>query len=471
MTKLESTQRHTLSSARLLSALLLFLGLLFILEGNDLSKAQKITIVVTSITAWLWISEPIPIPVASLFPLAVLPLSGVLTADQVAQAYGSPLVLLMLGGFMLSAALSSSNTHRTLAHYLLRAVGTNNPRRILLGLMAAAAGFSMWISNTAAALMLLPVALAAAESMASRHFARAALLGVAYAASIGGILTPIGTPPNLILLETIRQQAHIEISFLSWMLWTAPVALALFPLVYWLLSRQLPASGSLPLPATAPLNSRQRRILMVFLITAGLWMLRTQPFGGWSAWLRLEQANDASVALLATLALFVWRDENKRPLMRWKDAHDVPWGILLLFAGGISIAKAFQTTGLSQALAMYLTGLQQWPVILLILAVALALTFLTEVTSNTATTAILLPILLAVAGAIQAPPLALLLPATLSASFAFMMPVATPPNAIVFSSGQVPIKYMMRTGLRLNLAGALLVTLATWALWQFNLLE
>jgi len=451
------------SSAVLVSAALAFIAL------SGLTPTQKWTAAITLITAWLWITELIPIPVASLLPLALFPLFSVLTSTQLAAAYGSPLVLLMLGGFILSRALSASQTHRYLAYRLLHAVGADSPRRLLLGLMLASASLSMWISNTATVLMLLPVTLAITETLASRRLALAALLGVAYAASIGGILTPIGTPPNLLLLETLRQQ-QAEVGFLQWMAWTLPVVVIMLAFLYALLIRQIPKKGSLELPELPVLDRRQKRILLIFLITAGLWMLRKQPFGGWSALTGLIHANDASVALLAVVALFIVRDGTGRALLKWDEARQIPWGILLLFAGGISIASAFKSSGLSAALATQLTAVAHWPIPAVVLMGALSVTFLTEITSNTATTAILLPILSATAAAIHVAPLVLLLPATLSASFAFMMPVATPPNAVIFSSGQVPIRQMMRTGFILNLAGTLVISLITILLWKNGLL-
>jgi len=440
---------------------------LLVIGFSTLPLNQKLTAAITFLTAWMWITESVPIPAASLFPLAAFPLAGVLSPQQTGAAYGSPLILLMLGGLILSRGLSASQTHRFLAWRLLHAVGANQPRKLLLGLILASAGLSMWISNTATVLMLLPVTLAITETLGSRKLTLAALLAIAYAASIGGTLTPIGTPPNLILLETLRQQ-NLHMGFLHWMALTAPIAAILLTALYWLLSRRVPAHGLLSLPPMPPLDSRQRRILLLFAVTALLWMFRTHPLGGWSHWLGLAGANDAAVALMAAFALFVLKDSHGRPLLGWKEAQGIPWGVLLLLAGGISIAKAFNASGLSQTLAEQLSVLHGLPVIAVVFLVAVSVTFLTEINSNTATTAIVLPILYSTTQAVQIPHLVLLFPATISASFAFMMPVATPPNAVIFSSGSVPIKAMIKTGLKLNLTGAVVVTLMTFFYWRMG---
>ncbi len=445
--------------------------LALLIRQTALSDAAQLTLIITLITAVFWITEWLPIPVASLIPLALFPLLGVLTPTQVAAAYGSPLILLLLGGFLLSTAMAHSNTHILIAQRIIRAVGGHSPTRLLISFMITAALLSMWISNTATTLMLVPIAMAVIQSSTSengeisvslqRQFAIVLLLGIAYAASLGGINTPIGTPPNLLMLQNYQQGTGEEIGFLSWMSKTMPMTLIFLPIMMWLLSRSLPkVDVGYDLSQDAP-NSMQRRILIVFVITALAWMTRTEPFGGWRGWLDLPTANDASVAMLAVVAMFLipaGRDRPGERLLTWETANKIPWGILLLFAGGITIASAFQQSGLSETVAGHLVVLQQLPVWLIILTVCLSVTFLTEITSNTATTAILMPILLSTAQAMEVDPLLLMLPATISASFAFMMPVATAPNAIVFGSGQIHIREMMRYGFKLNLIGAVVVT-------------
>ncbi len=451
--------------------LLVIIAVSAVVLNSDMSSSAQITLIVTLITAVLWVTEKLPIPVTSLIPIATLPLLGVLTPTQVAQAYGSPLILLLLGGFLLSTAMAHSNTHRLIANRIIRVVGADSPGRILLSFMLAAALLSMWISNTATTLMLVPIALAIIEANQADHndpahtnrsqFAIILLLGIAYAASLGGINTPIGTPPNLLMMQNYREGTGEEIGFLFWMRHTLPITLLFIPVMFLLLRRAMPrVPVHYELQEKRP-NSMQRRILLVFLATALLWMTRTEPFGGWRKLLDLPQANDASVAMLAVIAMFVipaGRDRPKERLLTWETANTIPWGILLLFAGGICIASAFRESGLSEAIAQNLVFLQDMPLWLIILTICLAVTFMTEITSNTATTAILMPIMLSTAQAIDIDPMKLMLPATVSASFAFMMPVATAPNAIVFGSNRVPIKSMIKQGFRLNLIGAVIIT-------------
>ncbi|WP_395377103.1 SLC13 family permease [Marinicella sp. W31] len=438
-------------------SLLLFLGFICYSSGM-LNLLQSITLTITLATAVLWVTEWLPIPVASLLPLALFPLAGVLSPDQVAVAYGNPLIILLLGGFLLSMAMSHTQTHRFLANRMIHAVGSDSPQRILLSFMLSAFLLSMWISNTATTLMLLPIALAIIEQNNSRRFAIVLLLGIAYSASIGGTATPIGTPPNLIMIDNYMKVTGVELGFTQWMAKVLPVVILFFPAMYLLLRSQLPKTAQPVEIEHHPMTVAQKRTLLVFAVTAVLWITRTAPFGGWKQWFNLPYANDASVALLAVVALFVISDGRQQKLLSWKTANKIPWGILLLFAGGITIASAFKETGLSSLAAEQLTFLAGLPIWVIILTICLGITFLTEITSNTATTAIMMPILAATAEAINVEPLQLMLPAAISASCAFMLPVATAPNAIVYGSEQVPIRSMMRQGFKLNLIGAVLIT-------------
>lgn len=441
--------------------------LAFIEQQNWLSHSQWLTLSITTLTALLWITEWLPIPVSSLIPLATLPLLGVLTPAQVGQAYGSPLILLLLGGFLLSTAMSHSNTHLYIAHRILNRVGSDNPKRLILGFMLTASLLSMWISNTATTLMLLPIAMAIISSQNDHQFGVLLLLSIAYAASIGGTATPIGTPPNLIMIETLKDSGLNELGFVDWMRMSMPVWLLFFPVMYWLLSRQVKtntSSDSHQFDLQA-ITTAQKRVLWVFALTALLWVTRTAPFGGWKVWLDLPQANDASVALLAVVLMFSVPNGQGGKLLTWKQANTIPWGVLLLFAGGIAIASAFKATGLSALLADQLVFLKDWPVFFVILAVCLLVTFMTEITSNTATTAIIMPILLAAGQAMDIDPIKLMFPAVISASCAFMLPVATAPNAIIYGSNQINIKDMMQQGLKLNISGAFIIAaISTWLL-------
>ena len=430
---------------------------------------QPEAIVITAVVAWLcmlwWIFEPLPIPVTSLLPIAVFPISGVLTPEQVGASVGSPLIILLLGGFLLSRGMESTGAHHRIALSVVNLVGGHKPRRLVLGFMIAGALLSMWISNTASILMLMPVALAVLASCSDRNsLAAPLLLGLAWSCSIGGLGTPIGTPPNLILVQVYEENTAQTISFGQWMSWGMPVVLTLLPLAWWWVTRAVPTELDIQVPAVGPWRSAERRVLVVFVLTAVAWITRAEPFGGWQTWLDLPAANDASVALLAVVALFVVRDHQGEPLIDWAKASQIPWGVLLLFGGGICLARAFVASGLSAQVGDALTAVAALPVFAMMLLLALAVTFLTEATSNTATTALLMPVLAAVALAVEIDPLWLMVPAAMSASCAFMLPVATAPNAVVFGSGELPIQRMVREGFALNLIGALLIATVAWVL-------
>ncbi|EED31565.1 hypothetical protein NOR53_3023 [gamma proteobacterium NOR5-3] len=423
------------------------------------SQPVAVVLAVAVICIVWWIFEPIAIPVTSLIPLAVLPLAGVLTPAEVGEAYGSPLILLLLGGFLLSQAMESSGAHRRIALGMIHLFGARSPQRLVLGFMAAAAVLSMWISNTATTLMLLPVALAMLEgSRDKERLAVPLLLGLAYAASVGGVGTPIGTPPNLIFMQVYQEYTGIEMSFTRWMSWGVPVVVLLVPAMAWSLTRGIERSASLELPVVGPWRSEERRVLAVFGLTALAWITRSEPFGGWRALLDLPQANDASVALLAVVLMCVVPNGRGGRLLDWEQASRIPWGVLLLFAGGICLAKGFVASGLSDVLGQALASLTDMPIILLILVVCLVVTFMTEATSNTASTTLLMPVLAAAAMAAALPPELIMVPAAMSASCAFMLPVATAPNSVVFGSGLITTTRMAREGLMLNFIAAGVIT-------------
>ena len=436
------------------------LGLYFLLLGQDWAPAAAVTAAVTLLCAVWWVFEPVPIPFTSLLPLALFPLFGVLSPAQVGQSFGSPLILLLMGGFMLSTAMSDSGAHRRLALYMVNLFGGGSARGLVLGFMIAAAVLSMWISNTATTLMLLPVALAVLER-AERRLALPLLLGIAYAASIGGLGTPIGTPPNLIFMQVHLDQFGSTPSFPEWMGWGLPVVAIMVPLAGLWLTRGITLSAPLVLPGVGAWRPSEKRVLTLFSLTALFWISRQAPFGGWSTWFGLPQANDASVALIAVVLMAALPNGEGGRLLRWEAAQKIPWGVLLLFAGGIAIANAFMQSGLADIIAGEIGALVELPVWVLILCLCLAVTFLTEVTSNTATASLLMPLLAATATATGINPMLLMVPAAMSASCAFMLPVATAPNAIVFGSGQVRIRDMARAGLVLNLLGAIVITTVT----------
>lgn len=416
------------------------------------------TAAITVVCATWWIFEPIPIPVTSLLPLALLPVLGILTPNEVGASYGSPLVLLLMGGFILSTAMEKSGAHRRVALTMVNLFGGSSSRRLVFGFMAAAALLSMWISNTATTLMLLPVALAVLEKSKDDELAIPLLLGIAYAASVGGIGTPIGTPPNLVFREIYFQNTGREIGFLTWMSWGVPVVLLMVPMIGLWLTRKLHYKGDVEIPTIGEWRVDESRVFMVFSLTALAWVTRGQPFGGWSTWLNIPGANDASVALIAVILMFLIPNGKGAKLLDWETAAKIPWGMLILFGGGIALAKAFVASGLSSTLGDLLSGIAGWPIVLMIAAICLAITFLTEMTSNTATTALMMPILAAAALAAGIEPALLMVPAAMSASCAFMLPVATAPNTIMFSTGRFTTQIMAREGLVLNLLGVVVIT-------------
>ncbi len=411
-----------------------------------------------------WIFEPIPIPATSIIPLAIFPLTGVLPQEKIAAAYGNELILLMLGGFILSAAMERSGAHRRIALGMVNVMGGHSSRRIVLGFMVAAAALSMWISNTATTLMMLPIALAVIAQSPDKKLAVPLLLAIAYGSSIGGLGTPIGTPPNLVFMQQYEKFTGTAVSFLQWMNWGLPVVLIFIPIAGLWLTRKLHYRGLLTIPPAGAWRPEERRVLIIFALTALAWITRLEPFGGWSTWLDLKGANDAIVALVAVVVLFLVPNGRGGRLIDWETAERVPWGILILFAAGIAIAQAFMESGLSRAIGDHLTMLASLHPLVMIATIALIVTFLTETTSNTATTILLLPILASAALGAGLDPSLLMVPAAMSASCAFMLPVATAPNAIVFGSGHVTVANMAREGLALNFIGGVVITIVCYFL-------
>jgi solute carrier family 13 (sodium-dependent dicarboxylate transporter), member 2/3/5 len=443
----------------------------------------SITLGITSLCAIWWILEPLPIPATSLIPFAAFPLVGVVNEKLVSRAYGHPLILLLLGGFILSTAVEKSGVHRRLAWGMVRLVGGGG-KRLVLGFMVATAACSMWISNTATVLMMLPVAQAALESTKSdseqdsrqdsqqashEPLTSAMLLGLAYAASIGGMGTPVGTPPNVIFLGVYREVTGIDIGFLGWMELAVPIVVVFLPLVWLWLTRKIPVAKAQKAPAVpklGPWRPEEKRVLAIFAGTAVLWITRTAPWGGWPHLVGIKGIGDSTIALAAIVLLFLVPNGREHRLLDWETANQIPWGHLLLFGGGIAIAQAFESSGLSPMLGRKLEVVAHWPLLVMIGALCLAVTFLTEVTSNTATTTLLMPILAVTATSAHLDPMLLMAPAALSASCAFMLPVATAPNAIVFATQKLSVKQMVREGFVLNLIGVVVVTFLSWFVLQ-----
>ena len=426
---------------------------------GGLEAPASITLGIALWTALWWIFEAVPIPVASLLPLALLPLFGILEPKVVGEKYGHPLVLLLLGGFLLSKAMEKSGAHRRIALMMVNACPPGE-KFLILGFMAATAFLSMWISNTATTLMMLPMALAVIQNSKSEDLKIPLLLGIAFAANVGGIGTPIGTPPNLVMIGAYKDLGYPELSFSEWMKFGVPVTVTMVLFIWVWLSRNVSGKERVALPHPGSWRKPEVRTLLVFGLTALAWITRSEPFGGWKTWLDLPQANDASVAFVAVIFLFCLPNGEKKGerLLDWKTANQIPWGMLVLVGAGLCLGEGFKQSGLSATIASVFSGIESLPLIGLLLGIALLVTFLTEMTSNTATTNVLMPILGAAATASDIDPILLMIPAAMSASCAFMLPVATIPNAVVFGTGEITVKRMAREGLALNVIGALVVS-------------
>jgi sodium-dependent dicarboxylate transporter 2/3/5 len=440
--------------------------------------------------AW-WITEAIPIPATALLPVALFPLLGIMPGRAVAGLYFNHVIFLFIGGFIFALAMQKWELHRRIALRIILVLGTG-PRRMMLGFMIATWFLSMWISNTATTMMMVPMAMAIIlkfkESFGPERVGRYAvglLIGVAYAASIGGIATLIGTPPNLSfvrILKIVFPQAP-EISFAEWFVFALPLSTVLLVIAWGTLSLVFaPRAGFLA--SDTDLFRREHRklgrlryeeavILGLFALLVCLWMFRRDiGLGIWviPGWARLlpvpAYIDDGTIAIAVALLLFIIpaRSPRKERLIDWRTASKLQWGIVLLFGGGFALASGFKESGLSEWLGLKLAAFGDFPPVAMVLAVCSLLTFLTELTSNTATTEMVLPVLGSLAVAISANPLLLMIPATLSASCAFMLPVATPPNAIVFGTGEVRIIDMVRVGSILNLVGIVLITLFVYVI-------
>ncbi|NLF71195.1 MAG: SLC13/DASS family transporter [Candidatus Anammoximicrobium sp.] len=437
-----------------------------VLSGQTAAAAW--TAGVTCLCAAWWIFEPIPIAATSLIPFAVFPLAGVLKHTEAASAYGHYIVLMLIGGFMISVAMEKSGAHRRLALGMVAAVGGRGGRRLVLGFMIATAVLSMWISNTAAVLMMLPVALAALDQAGERRsLGVPMMLGLAYASHVGGLGTPIGTPPNMIFMASYPEATGQDFAFLDWMRLGVPMMLVLFPVVWLWLTRRLGPSVCIELPPKEPWRTEERRVLAIFFLTALAWITRKEPLGGWSGLLGTPGVGDDTVALLAALAMFVLPNGHGERLLDWKTAVKIPWDLLLLVGGGVAIARAFEVSGFSHSLAQHLAGAADWPPLVTVSLVCLGVSLLTECMSNTATAVLVLPPLAAAARAAGVDPILFMLPATFSCSCSAMLPTAAPPNAAVYGSGLVTTAEMAREGLFLKLFATVLITLTTYfLLWR-----
>lgn len=447
--------------------------------SSSLTHAQAAVAAIAVLMGLWWITEALPLAVTALLPIATFPLLGIVPMAEATKPYAHPLIFLFLGGFLLALAMQRWQLHRRIALAILRQSGTS-AASIIGGFMGGTAFLSMWVSNTATALMMLPIGLSVIELFRrqevgedsttlalEKNFSTALLLGIAYGANIGGVGTLIGSPPNALLAAFLREAGGVQISFASWLLIGLPTVGLMLPLTWLLLTRVLyPLHGhevrsgksliAAEIRALGPMGREEKLVAGVFVLTALLWIL--QPLI--TRLIPALKLDDTMIAMLAVLLLFILPSDWKKRqfLLDWDYACKLPWGLLLLFGGGLSLAGAIQESGLSRLMGDALHKGADFPPWLIVLGITGVMIALTEVTSNTATAATFLPIILSLAVTIGQPVLLLAVPAVLASSFAFMLPVATPPNAVVYAGGQLQIKDMVRAGLWLNIVGTLVIT-------------
>lgn len=456
------------------------------------------TFAVALLMAVWWITEAIPLAVTALLPVALFPLFGVVDGKTISSMYFNHLIFLFIGGFLIAFAMERWNLHRRIALKILILFGIS-PGRILFGFMLATAFLSMWMSNTATAMMMVPIALSIIlkleESLgkkATRKYSIGLLLGIAYSASIGGVATLVGTPPNLSFarIVNILFPEMKEISFADWFIFALPVTVLLFAaawLLLYLMYKPRKSWKSIQLDdfrkeyaALGKARREEKVVLFLFVILALLWIFRSgfaiQSFviPGWGQLFKdPSYINDGTVAIFIAILLFILPSSSKKGerIMNWETARKIPWNIVLLFGGGFALAQGFVDSGLSNWFGEQLAGLAGVDPVVLTFANVTMMSFLTELTSNTATTEMILPILSGLSVTIEMNPLLLMIPATLAASLAFMLPVATPPNAIIFGTNRVEIKDMVRTGILLNITGIIIATLVMyfWGTLVFNI--
>lgn len=440
---------------------LLFLFIL-LSEPEGLSWEAKSIAAGTAWIACWWLTEAIPIPATSLLPIILFPLLGALEVGKVTAEYGNQIIFLLIGGFFIAIAMEKWGLHIRIALLIVRTIGTS-PRKTIAGFMAATAFISGWISNTATTMMMVPIAMAVisrAKVGLDKNFNTAIMLSIAYSASIGGIATLIGTTPNLIFAGIYRTFYGREITFLQWASFGFPLAFFILVLcwaylVYVAYPPRIKVLGygiEEEVARLGKITSQEKKVLAVFLLVAFLWITRVV----WGRY--LPMATDSGIAILGAFLLFLVPSGKGKSLLEWKDALRLPWDVVLLLGGGLAIAKGFTETGLEAWIAQKLLFLEGMPTIAIILAVVTLTIFLTEITSNTATATILLPVTASLAAVLGMEPFGLMIAAAIASSLAFMLPVATPPNAIIFGTGHVTIPQMARAGLWMNLLCIAIIT-------------
>lgn len=459
----------------LLSGPFLFSLIYFLGPFSELSnKGQLVMGAAFWMAAW-WTTEAVPIAITAMLPLILFPFIGVMTLKVTGATYGHPMIFLFVGGFMIAKTIEKWKLHTRIALYIILKIG-HEPRSIILGFMIATAFLSMWISNTATTIMMIPISLAIIEQLQDNsanlpEFTKPLLLSIAYAASIGGIATLIGTPTNVIFAGVYFEKFGIKISFANWMLFAAPIATLLLFLCWYYLTHiafKLPATASNNNHTAAieafqkklgPISYEEKAIMSIFGLVSFCWITRSfllTPF--------IPNLTDPIIALIGVFLLFIIPVKNKsiqknishQTLLDWQTAVTIPWGIILLFGGGLSLAKAFNDSGLASWIGMNITSFSSLPILVLLLLLIASVNFLTEITSNIATVSMILPILSGLQLSGEGAHLTLMIGATLAASCAFMLPVATAPNAIVFGSGHLEIKDMIKAGFGFNILSIIL---------------
>lgn len=470
-----------IKKAGLIIGLALFLATIFIPAPAGLSVEAWHTAGIALLLAVYWATEVLPIPVTSLLPIILFPALGIMTMQESTAPYAASAIFLLLGGFIIATGLSRWNLHRRLALNILVHFGVR-PASLIAGFMGATALISMWISNTASTVMMIPIAISLVSEVTQdklceyQNFLLCTILGIAYSASIGGLGTIIGTPPNLFVVSYMKQTYGVDISFVEWMMFGIPVVIVMTSAAWWVLTRwafsldtqTIKISTDLiknELTKMGRISQPEKRLIAIFLFIAMVWIIRVpvqQNFGV------LLWVNDAIIALSGTVLMFIIpsgdEHEEGTALLDWQHASQIPWGVLLLFGGGLSLAAAISSTGLAVWIGTGLSGFSSWPLIGVLFGLVVLVIFLTELTSNTATTATLLPVLGALAVTSGIDPILLFAPTALAASCAFMLPVATAPNAVVYATGQVTIAQMVNAGFKLNLIAIVIITVLSYVL-------
>ncbi|HYF69881.1 MAG TPA: DASS family sodium-coupled anion symporter [Ohtaekwangia sp.] len=469
---------------------LLFIGIILLIPESWLADNAVKTI---GVAAWMitwWITESVPIPVTAMLPLVLFPFLGIMDMSDSASPYANPIIFLFMGGFLIALALEKHRLHERIALHLIRITGTSG-NGIILGFMVAAAGLSMWISNTATAMMMLPIAMSVVDLLkknkgqaihefnkSERNFALGLMLMVGYAATLGGMATLIGTPPNVVFAGLLNKFYQEKISFADWMIIGVPVAIVLLTSTYLIITKILfpnrlhKVEGTDALIASrltdlGPISKKEKRVLSIFIFTSFLWifqeLLNAYVFGK-------PVFNDTNIAMCGGLLMFIVPANLKKMefLLHWKDTERMQWGILLLFGGGLCLAQALKVTGIINSVGDWIAAQSTYNALLLLLLIVISV-FLSELMSNVALVQIFVPVIFGISDGLDVSPVMLALPVTLSASIGFMFPIATPPNAIVYSSGYIRMKDMVRAGVLLNIVSIIIILIASLTLvrWMF----